>query len=135
MVTEHFDAQADEDEPGSRFQMKGRKAVQPSGQEKAGRRAQEGGEADGGGGEAHDPQGAVAGVLDGDVIRLDADGTPVLFRYPTVTYRLGDGSVTADMGRRHAEVFLDMLKGEGFAEPNPQPMFPNPPGLLRQQSA
>ena len=47
MVTEHFDAQADEDEPGSRFQMKGRKAVQPSGQEKAGRRAQEGGEADG----------------------------------------------------------------------------------------
>lgn len=34
MVTEHFDAQADEDEPGSRFQMKGRKAVQPSGQEK-----------------------------------------------------------------------------------------------------
>ena len=35
------------------------------------------------------------------VIRLDADGTPVLFRYPTVTYRLGDGSVTADMGRRH----------------------------------
>ena len=39
MVTEHFDAQADEDEPGSRFQMKSRKAVQPSGQEKAGRRA------------------------------------------------------------------------------------------------
>ena len=35
------------------------------------------------------------------------------------------------MGRRHAEVFLDLLRGEGFAEPNPRPMFPNPPGLLR----
>jgi alkanesulfonate monooxygenase SsuD/methylene tetrahydromethanopterin reductase-like flavin-dependent oxidoreductase (luciferase family) len=37
----------------------------------------------------------------------------------------------ADMGRRHAEVFLQLLKGEGFAKPNPHPMFPNPPGLLR----
>jgi alkanesulfonate monooxygenase SsuD/methylene tetrahydromethanopterin reductase-like flavin-dependent oxidoreductase (luciferase family) len=27
--------------------------------------------------------------------------------------------------------FLDKLKGKGFAEPNPYPMFPNPPGLLR----
>jgi alkanesulfonate monooxygenase SsuD/methylene tetrahydromethanopterin reductase-like flavin-dependent oxidoreductase (luciferase family) len=36
----------------------------------------------------------------------------------------------ADMGRRHAEVFLDLLRGEGFAQPNPHPMFPNPPGLL-----
>jgi alkanesulfonate monooxygenase SsuD/methylene tetrahydromethanopterin reductase-like flavin-dependent oxidoreductase (luciferase family) len=35
------------------------------------------------------------------------------------------------MGRRHAEVFLELLKGEGFAKPNPRPMFPNPPGLLR----
>jgi alkanesulfonate monooxygenase SsuD/methylene tetrahydromethanopterin reductase-like flavin-dependent oxidoreductase (luciferase family) len=37
----------------------------------------------------------------------------------------------ADMARRHAEVFLDVLKGDGFAQPNPRPMFPNPPGLLR----
>jgi len=35
------------------------------------------------------------------------------------------------MARRHAEVFLNLLKGEGFAQPNPRPMFPNPPGLLR----
>ena len=27
--------------------------------------------------------------------------------------------------------FLDKLKGAGFAQPNPNPMFPNPPGLLR----
>ena len=37
----------------------------------------------------------------------------------------------ADMARRHAEIFLDLLRGEGFAQPNPRPMFPNPPGLLR----
>jgi alkanesulfonate monooxygenase SsuD/methylene tetrahydromethanopterin reductase-like flavin-dependent oxidoreductase (luciferase family) len=37
----------------------------------------------------------------------------------------------ADMARRHTEVLLDVLRGEGFARPNPQPMFPNPPGLLR----
>ena len=35
------------------------------------------------------------------------------------------------MARRHAEVFLQLLDGRGFAEPNPRPMFPNPPGLLR----
>ncbi|MBB3809628.1 LLM class flavin-dependent oxidoreductase [Pseudochelatococcus contaminans] len=42
-----------------------------------------------------------------------------------------DGKTDADMGRQHAEIFLRMLAGEGFAEPNPRPMFPNPPGLLR----
>jgi alkanesulfonate monooxygenase SsuD/methylene tetrahydromethanopterin reductase-like flavin-dependent oxidoreductase (luciferase family) len=35
------------------------------------------------------------------------------------------------MGRRHAKVFLEVLRGQGFAQPNPRPMFPNPPGLLR----
>jgi alkanesulfonate monooxygenase SsuD/methylene tetrahydromethanopterin reductase-like flavin-dependent oxidoreductase (luciferase family) len=42
-----------------------------------------------------------------------------------------EGESDADMARRHTEVFLDLLGGKGFAEPNPQPMFPNPPGLLR----
>jgi alkanesulfonate monooxygenase SsuD/methylene tetrahydromethanopterin reductase-like flavin-dependent oxidoreductase (luciferase family) len=42
-----------------------------------------------------------------------------------------EGKSDADMARHHAEVFLELLKGEGFAQPNPQPMFPNPPGLLR----
>jgi alkanesulfonate monooxygenase SsuD/methylene tetrahydromethanopterin reductase-like flavin-dependent oxidoreductase (luciferase family) len=46
-------------------------------------------------------------------------------------YRPAEGESDADMGRRHAEVFLDALRGEGFAKPNPRPMFPNPPGLLR----
>src|SRR5262244_2522870 len=45
-------------------------------------------------------------------------------------YAPQEGRSDADMGRRHAEVFLEVLKGEGFAQPNPRPMFPNPPGLL-----
>jgi len=42
-----------------------------------------------------------------------------------------EGETEADMARQHAEVFLDVLRGEGFAQPNPRPMFPNPPGMLR----
>src|SRR4051812_17398509 len=34
-----------------------------------------------------------------------------------------EGKTDADMGRRNGEVFLDLLKGEGFAKPNPRPMF------------
>ncbi|MEG3089919.1 LLM class flavin-dependent oxidoreductase [Sphingomonas sp. PB1R3] len=46
-------------------------------------------------------------------------------------YGPAQGETDADMGRRHAEVFLHLLKGQGFAKPSPNPMFPNPPGLLR----
>ncbi|QPM91947.1 LLM class flavin-dependent oxidoreductase [Pseudooceanicola algae] len=41
------------------------------------------------------------------------------------------GEDEAAFARRHAEIYLAHLEGKGFAEPNPQPMFPNPPGLLR----
>ncbi len=46
-------------------------------------------------------------------------------------YSPQEGESDADMARRHAEAFLDVIRGEGFARPNPRPMFPNPPGLLR----
>src|SRR5438876_2308511 len=46
-------------------------------------------------------------------------------------YSPNKGETGADMARRHAEVFLEVLKGHGFAQPNPRPMFANPPGLLR----
>jgi alkanesulfonate monooxygenase SsuD/methylene tetrahydromethanopterin reductase-like flavin-dependent oxidoreductase (luciferase family) len=46
-------------------------------------------------------------------------------------YVPAEGQTDADMARGHAEVFLDVLRGEGFAQPNPRPMFPNPPGMLR----
>lgn len=42
-----------------------------------------------------------------------------------------EGETDADMGRRKGLEFLGKLKGIGFAQPNPYPMFPNPPGLLR----
>jgi alkanesulfonate monooxygenase SsuD/methylene tetrahydromethanopterin reductase-like flavin-dependent oxidoreductase (luciferase family) len=51
------------------------------------------------------------------------------FRY--FGYAPAEGSDHMAMAREHTEVFLEVLKGEGFAQPNPRPMFPNPPGLLR----
>ncbi|MFT4288304.1 LLM class flavin-dependent oxidoreductase [Nocardioides sp.] len=46
-------------------------------------------------------------------------------------YAPADGETDADMARRHTEVFLKVIEGDGFAQPNPRPMFGNPPGLLR----
>ena len=51
------------------------------------------------------------------------------FRY--FGHEPGDGTTDADMARTHTETLLRVLKGEPFAQPNPRPMFPNPPGLLR----
>ncbi|WP_223509393.1 LLM class flavin-dependent oxidoreductase [Rahnella sp. GSA61A] len=48
-------------------------------------------------------------------------------------YQPEEGETEADMARRHTEKLLDVLRGEGFAKPNPQPMFANPPGLLRPE--
>lgn len=41
------------------------------------------------------------------------------------------GFTDADLARAHTDRFLEVLRGEGFAEPSPNPMFPNPGGLLR----
>jgi len=51
------------------------------------------------------------------------------FRY--FGYGPAEGEDSGDMARRHTDVLLEVLKGEGFAQPNPRPMFANPPGLLR----
>lgn len=50
------------------------------------------------------------------------------FRY--FGYEPAEGDHAA-MARQHAAVLLQVLEGKGFAEPNPRPMFPNPPGPLR----
>src|SRR5438874_5852841 len=42
-----------------------------------------------------------------------------------------EGTSDADMAREHTKAFLEVIEGAGFARPNPRPMFPNPPGLLR----
>lgn len=46
-------------------------------------------------------------------------------------HQLKAGEDDAGLGRRHAEEFLELLGGKGFAKPSPRPMFANPPGLLR----
>ncbi len=46
-------------------------------------------------------------------------------------YAPDEGETHADLARRHTEVFYEVLRGKGFAQPNARPMFPNPPGLLR----
>ncbi len=48
-------------------------------------------------------------------------------------YAPEEGTTDADMARRNVEILLEVLRGQGFAKPHPQPqpMFPNPPGLLR----
>lgn len=46
-------------------------------------------------------------------------------------YEPKEGEDDAAMARRKALEFLNKLRGIGFARPNPTPMFPNPPGLLR----
>lgn len=59
-------------------------------------------------------------------------GSPeqVVDGYRYFGYEPADGDHAA-MARHHTRVFLEALQGDGFAEPNPRPMFPNPPGLLR----
>ncbi|MFJ4812576.1 LLM class flavin-dependent oxidoreductase [Streptomyces longwoodensis] len=46
-------------------------------------------------------------------------------------HRPPEGGTDADLARAHAERLLEVLKGEGIAEPHPSPMFANPPGPLR----
>jgi alkanesulfonate monooxygenase SsuD/methylene tetrahydromethanopterin reductase-like flavin-dependent oxidoreductase (luciferase family) len=76
----------------------------------------------------------AADVISGGRLQLGISrGSPeqVIDGWRYFGYAPPEGETDADMARRHTEVFLDLLRGEGFARPNPQPMFPNPPGLLR----
>ncbi len=76
----------------------------------------------------------AADVIAGGRLQLGISrGSPeqVIDGFRHFGYEPAEGETHADMARRHASVFLGLLKGEGFAEPNPRPMFPNPPGLLR----
>ena len=76
----------------------------------------------------------AADIIAGGRLRLGISrGSPeqVIDGWRHFGYLPPEGGTDADMARRHAEVLLDVLRGEGFAKPNPRPMFPNPPGLLR----
>ncbi len=76
----------------------------------------------------------AADLISGGRLQLGISrGSPeqVIDGYRYFGYAPAEGETDADMARGHAEVFLRVLSGEGFAQPNPRPMFPNPPGLLR----
>ena len=75
-----------------------------------------------------------ADLISGGRLQLGISrGSPeqVVEGYRYFGYVPADGTDQADMAREHTRVFLEVLKGEGFAAPNPRPMFANPPGLLR----
>jgi len=76
----------------------------------------------------------AADVISGGRLQLGISrGSPeqVIDGFRYFGYAPAEGETDADMGRRHAEVFYDVIRGQGFAKPNPRPMFPNPPGMLR----
>ncbi len=76
----------------------------------------------------------AADIISGGRLQLGISrGSPeqVIDGWRYFDYDLKDGETDADMGRRKALSFLNHLDGVGFAQPNPNPMFPNPPGLLR----
>lgn len=76
----------------------------------------------------------AADLISGGRLQLGISrGSPeqVIDGWSYLGYEPEEGDTDADMGRKKALEFLERLKGEGFAEPNPYPMFPNPPGLLR----
>ena len=76
----------------------------------------------------------AADLISGGRLQLGISrGSPeqVIEGYKYFGYVPDEGSDDAAMARQHTQVFLDVLSGEGFAQPNPTPMFPNPPGLLR----
>ncbi len=75
-----------------------------------------------------------ADLISGGRLQLGISrGSPeqVIDGYRYFGYVPAEGTSSADMAREHTRAFLEVLNGDGFAEPNPRPMFPNPPGLLR----
>src|ERR1700722_5267647 len=76
----------------------------------------------------------VADLISGGRLQLGISrGSPeqVIDGWRYFGYHPTEGEDDAGMGRRHAEEFLELLRGKGLAQPNPRPMFANPPGLLR----
>lgn len=77
---------------------------------------------------------SAADLISGGRLQLGVSrGSPeqVIDGWKHFGYEPKEGENDAAMGRRKTLEFLEKLKGEGFAKPNPRPMFPNPPGLLR----
>ena len=77
---------------------------------------------------------AAADLISGGRLQLGISrGSPeqVIDGFRYFGYEPPGGSDHAAMAREHTRVFLQVITGARFAEPNPRPMFPNPPGPLR----
>ncbi|MCW2847495.1 MAG: luciferase family protein [Marmoricola sp.] len=75
----------------------------------------------------------AADLISGGRLQLGISrGSPeqVIEGYRYFGYAPEEGTDHADLAREHTRVFLEVINGQGFAHPNPRPMFPNPPGLL-----
>src|SRR6202012_595793 len=76
----------------------------------------------------------AADLISGGRLQLGISrGSPeqVIEGYRYFGYVPAEGTDHADLARDPPRVSLDVLPGQGFAEPNPRPMFATPPGLLR----
>ena len=64
-----------------------------------------------------------ADLISGGRLQLGISrGSPeqVIEGYRYFGYAPAEGADHADMAREHARVFLEVIKGKGFAEPNPE---------------
>lgn len=77
---------------------------------------------------------AAADLISGGRLQLGVSrGSPenVIDGYRYFGYDAPEGKTMADVARANTEVYLQVVSGARFAEPNPRPMFPNPyPGPL-----
>ncbi len=77
---------------------------------------------------------AAADLISGGRLQLGVSrGSPeqVIDGYRYFGYQPPEGKTMADVARANTEVYLQVIDGARFAEPNPRPMFPNPhPGPL-----
>lgn len=77
---------------------------------------------------------AATDLISGERLQLGISrGSPeqVVDGWRYYGFEPAEGETEADMARRQALEALALIEGKKFAEPNPNPMFPNPPGLLR----
>lgn len=77
--------------------------------------------------------GAADLISDGRLQLGISRGSPeqVIEGYKYFGYQTEPGSDGTNLAHEHTRDFLEVIRGEGFASPNPSPMFPNAPGLLR----
>src|SRR6202050_4960857 len=72
----------------------------------------------------------AADIISGGRLQLGISrGSPeqVIDGWRYFGYAPPEGMTDADMARHHTEVFLDVLRGNGFAQPNPPLQLPNTP--------